>query len=133
MKENKFAAILLAAMLVLTLLSGCKKGEEYVQDLDSKLVQAERVADEALAKVMEIAATQLQLDRGGEEHFTWENIKGYLDYDSRTYLGNLGENCYSHKTPAASFQDGGWIRVRQGWILITKEARWVFTYSTREP
>lgn len=131
-KKRRVLALSLLALAVLGLLPGCKKTEEYVEDLSDKREQSERIADEALKTTLESAALQLSLDRPGEVP-SWDTLKGYLDSATGLYLEGLSMDCYSHKTLAGSIRDGGWFKVRQGWIVISVNGSLKFTYTAEKP
>lgn len=133
--KGRAAVIILILALISSVLGGCKKGEEYVEGLDEKLVQAERLEDEVLARALDSGAAAWVLDQATSEGdgLSWGQLKQYLDEQSYSYLEGLGEANYSHKTLAASICPGGWIRVRQGWIDVSKTERYRFTYRAEKP
>lgn len=137
MKAAKIIVFLGIVLLVSGLFAGCKEVDDYVSGLDERLIEAEKVEDQALARSLEIAAEQWALDcslkEGNTAQLSWDILKNYLDNESGAYLESLGDGSFSHKTLSASIKDGGWIKVRQGWITISKGSNFNFTYTTQKP
>lgn len=134
MKGRTVVIFLIPVLVSMVLFSGCKKGEEYVEGLDGKLAQAERLEDEVLVRALDGAVAALALESfPGDAPLNWENIKEQLDNGSCAYLESLGADSYSNRTLQASLRQGGWIKIRQGWIVIAKDERYRFTYRTEEP
>lgn len=136
MRVLKLTAFLGVILLLLSLFSGCRKAEDYVGDLDEKLAQTRRLEDELLVKVLNNAVTALilaQASKGQDTMITWDGLKKHLDENSITYLENLGGDCLSHKTLPNSIRDGGWLKVRQGWITISQGGELNFAFTMQKP
>lgn len=120
MKKNIVIPFLLV-LLVVGLIAGCKKGEEYVDDKVDQLAKAEKLQDQNLAKLLTDTCDQIAIDSevdGLNTDIGWQEIKKELDGKAVDYLEGLDKNNFSHGSLPASIRDKGWIQVRQGWIII---------------
>jgi hypothetical protein len=133
----KITAFLGIILLVIGVFCGCSPGKEYVGGLDEKLSQTEKVEDNALVQSLNNAATAWALDQSlhgrDADTLTWHSLKKELDQKDISYLESLGEESFSDKTLATSIRDKGWIKVRQGWISISKGDEFDFSYNDGSP
>lgn len=133
----KITAFLGIILLVTGVFCGCGPGKDYVSGLDDKLIQAERLEDQALCDSLKKAADAWALNQALEGKdaaaLTWDGLKKELGQKYISYLEGLGEECFSDKALSSSIRDKGWIKVRQGWIIVSKGEGFSFTYSDVSP
>lgn len=137
MRRNVILIAFLSALLFAGLISGCKEGEGYVDDNVEQLAKAEKLQDQNLAKLLTNACEQLVIEKmeSGTDKITWQDIKTELDGKSISYLESLEKDNYSDGSLSASVHDKGWIKVRQGWIIIStsQQGSYYFQFSEEKP